>query len=176
MILLIFLIVLELALFALAVNWIWHSMHITEGPFIYSRPYIIRWVCEHLQIKDGEKFCELGCGGAEILARLAKRFPQASFTGLEKNIIPFWIAKLRTAKLPNVTIKKINIYKDDWGQYDWFYCFLLVPQMVHIEKKFLAEAKPTATLLSYIFPFPNHKPYKTEAPHKEILYYYQTIR
>ena len=176
MILLTILVLLELALLFLGVNWIWHSLHITEGPFIYSRPHMIKWVSEHLEIEDGEKFCELGCGGAEILARLAKRFPKASFVGVEKNIIPFWVAKLRTARLPNVVIKKINIYDENWGLYDWFYSFLLTPQMVHIEKKFLAEAKPSATLLSYIFPCPNLQPYKTDIRHQEALYYYQTPR
>lgn len=173
MITLIIFISLEILLLALAANWLWHSFHLQEGPFIPSRPHMIRRVAETIMVQDGQSFCELGCGSAEITARLAKRHPKANFVGFDKNILAVLIAKLRTCRLPNVTIKRANINHQDWSGYDWFYSFLLPPQMAVIEKKFLAEAKPEAILLSYIFYCPNLKPFKTDVSRKESLYFYR---
>ena len=159
--------VFVLALYAMVKN-----LTSQEAPFIYSRPHMIAWLEHNLSLEPGSRFIELGGGGAEISARLARKYPDCHFVSIDKNYLAVLIAKLRSCRLANVEIIYGDFFKTDLSSYDYLYCFLLTKQMPALEKKLLADCQPGAVVLSYIFRLPNKSAEKTITSCHEPLYFY----
>lgn len=56
-----------------------HVYDITRKYYLLGRDTLI----ENLNAKDGEHVCEVGCGTARNLIKMAKRYPKAHFYGLD---------------------------------------------------------------------------------------------
>src|SRR5476649_2317720 len=76
----------------------------STAPFVPIPKSILSQIVEALAIpKDGLVY-DLGCGDGRVLSYAAKLYPEAKFIGIEKNTIPYWLAKIRTRKHNNITI------------------------------------------------------------------------
>ena len=60
-------------------RWTRHIYDATRKYYLLGRDYLV----EHLDAKDGENVCEVGCGTARNLIKIAKRYPSANFYGLD---------------------------------------------------------------------------------------------
>ncbi len=60
-------------------RWTRHIYDVTRKYYLLGRDQLI----ENLDAKDGETVCEVGCGTARNLVKIAKRYPNAHFYGLD---------------------------------------------------------------------------------------------
>jgi len=49
---------------------------------------------------------ELGCGWGSLVIALARAFPDAEIRGIEMSPLPYWVARIRTRKMPNVFLQR----------------------------------------------------------------------
>ncbi len=60
-------------------RWTRHIYDVTRKYYLLGRDSLI----ENLNAKDGERVCEIGCGTARNLIKIAKRYPKARIFGLD---------------------------------------------------------------------------------------------
>ena len=60
-------------------RWTRHIYDLTRKYYLLGRDDLI----ENLNAKDGENICEVGCGTARNLIKIAKKYPKANFYGLD---------------------------------------------------------------------------------------------
>lgn len=60
-------------------RWTRHVYDISRKYYLLGRDSLI----DNLDAKNGEMICEVGCGTARNLIKMAKKYPQASFFGLD---------------------------------------------------------------------------------------------
>lgn len=91
---------------------------------------------------------DLGCGFATALVPLAKKYPQHTFIGVERDLSAYLIAKLRSCRLKNVRIIKANLFDYDISQADIVYLFLMDALMPAVTKKCEKELKSGSVVYS----------------------------
>lgn len=99
-------------------------------------------------------FIDLGCGDGGLLTRLARARPDCRFAGIEHAPLPWLVARLRTAGLPNVTIRYGDFWREPLGEYGLVYAFLSPAPMPRLWKKACTELGPGALLVSNSFAVP----------------------
>ena len=134
------------------------------APFISSAPKVIARIMSELNLKNGGKVYELGCGKAGFLGAVSQKFPNANCIGIENSPWPYLRAKIQ-ASMSQGNIKIINsdMFKVSLADADLIYCYLNTSMMVKLEKKFKAECRPGTQIISNAFPLPNVKPVKVVA-------------
>ncbi len=60
-------------------RWTRHIYDLTRKYYLLGRDELIK----HLDIKDGENICEVGCGTARNLIKIASKYPNANYYGLD---------------------------------------------------------------------------------------------
>ncbi len=90
-------------------RWTRHVYDITRKYYLLGRDHLI----EKLNAKDGENICEVGCGTARNLIKIAKRYPNAKFCGLDASdeMLKTAQANLKHANM----VDKINL-KQSYSQ------------------------------------------------------------
>lgn len=106
------------------------------------------------------RFVDLGSGLGGILRYLAKRRPEARFSGLETAPLPFAISWLlgKLSGAGNLDFRYRDIFRADLAQYDVVYCFLSPVPMPRLYEKARAEMKPGSLFISNSFTVPDHAP------------------
>lgn len=125
-------------------------------PLYLTGPAAEARLIEHLKGMpvDGLRFIDLGCGLGGTLARLARRFPDGQFSGVETSPLTFALAWLRCLPRRNCRIRPISLWRVDLGGYDLVYCFLSPAPMPGLRDKALREMRPGAWLISNSFAIP----------------------
>ena len=100
------------------------------------------------------RLIDLGCGDGGLLARLASARPDCDFVGIEHAPLPWLLAKLRAAALPNLMIRRADFWQMPLAGYDLVYAFLSPAPMPRLWNKAAAEMRPGALLVSNSFPVP----------------------
>ncbi|UCJ17246.1 class I SAM-dependent methyltransferase [Pseudomonas sp. MM211] len=113
----------------------------------------------------GERFAfvDLGCGPAGTLLWLARRFPQAQFTGVETAPLSCAIAWLRSIGQRNCRIRYQNLWRSDLAAIDVAYCFLSPAPMLALWDKARLELPAGAWLISNTFEIPGVAPQRVVA-------------
>lgn len=111
-----------------------------------------------LPAQPGLRVIDLGAGTGALLCRLARARPQAHFTGIEHAPLPWLIARLRARTLPNVTIRRGDLWREPLGDQDLVYVFLSPRVMPRLWRKARAEMRPGSLLVSNGFPVPDVRP------------------
>jgi len=134
------------------------------GSFAYASFRSIGWVpmwskdieevIKLAELREGEKFCDLGCGEGRML--LAASQSGAEAIGYEISILPYVIAKIRSLFSKN----KIEIrFKDFWlvdlSEMDVVFFFLIPNIYPKMKEKLQKELKPGARIITYVWPFDN---------------------
>lgn len=101
------------------------------------------------------KVLDLGCGDGGLLSRLAKARPDCRFTGIEHAPLPWLVARLRSAGLPNLTIRRGDFWQESLSEYGLIYAFLSPAPMPRLWEKVRAELKNGAVLVSNSFAVPD---------------------
>ena len=148
--------------------WIWIAIiklytnkHYRECPpyvpsFGIEKKIIINRTAEILK-KTNRKLIILdpGCGCGSLLLKLAKKFPEHQFIGVEWGKFAALIAKFRARKLKNVQILCQDLFEYDFSQIDIIVCFLMDTLMEKFGNKVLKEHKKAQIIISNTFEIPN---------------------
>jgi SAM-dependent methyltransferase len=96
-----------------------------------------------------------GCGTADLIIKLAKKFPKHKFVGIEWNKSLYNIAKLKSKNLPNFTVLNQNMFDCSFCNADIIVCFLITELMEKIGNKIKKEGKKGLMVYSNTFSIPN---------------------
>lgn len=99
--------------------------------------------------KDQDVVYDLGCGWGTLVVALAKAFPDARIRGIELSPLPYWVARLRTGRLPNVTLHRANFYDCDLSDAAAVTCYLMIgkmPKLAAFLDRMLAPGTPVVAL------------------------------
>ena len=166
-------ILLALVIIASGSRQVYNILVRGHAPFIFSRRRVLQAIVNNLVLQPGEIFYELGAGTAPLIRRLAKRYTANKFVAVEYALLPYLLGRLLTLGRKNITWRQADFYKIDLSAADYFYCFLNVGAMQLLEAKLLAEAKPAATVISYVFVLPHCQSIKTLSVGQEKIHFYQ---
>jgi hypothetical protein len=130
-------------------------------PFFLSSDQVAQSLLLVMDQRQTSSFVDLGCATGGLLMTLAKSRLETQFVGVETAWLPYWVARLRTWQLANVTIRRQNIWDTHLGGFDLVYCFLSPDPMTRLGGKFEEEADRGACLVSNSFRIPDRKPDET---------------
>lgn len=130
-------------------------------PFIRTRPAVAHEVCAAFgTLPAGSVFYDLGCGDGRLIHTIATANPQASFTGVEMNPVPYFLAQVRQWRhpLPNVRYLKQNLFTVDFSAVTHVYTYLYPHVMDELLPKLKGELPAGARLISLDFSFSEKEP------------------
>lgn len=129
------------------------------GPFVSSYGKIKEDILDEARSilkksKKSLKVTDLGCGSGALLLPLAKEFPNHQFVGLEWDIVPLTMGKIKAkmAGLNNISFVKGNYMKESHADMDLIMCYVLKVTGEPLGKKLAKEIKETAVVISEMFP------------------------
>lgn len=108
-------------------------------------------------------FIDIGCATGGLLLQLAAQRPNAHFTGVESAPLPYLIARARLAASgrPNITLHRIDLWKQDLSEFDMAYAFLSSDPMAKLFAKARAEMPEGSLFISNSFTPPDFPPGRT---------------
>ncbi len=112
-----------------------------------------------LELRDGERFCDLGCGHGNVLA-LARRRANVEALGFELNPAVALLAKLRCLGDRSVRVRWADSRRADLSGVTAVYAYLMPTPMAEREP-LLARLPEGARLVSVEFALPNREPVAT---------------
>lgn len=130
------------------------------APWVPSKKNVIARLIEELDIKPGEKFCDLGCGDGRVVMALAEQ--GAEVYGYEISLPQYIPAKIRSWLHPqrkNIHIFYKSLWRADLSQMDVIYFFQIPHAYKALQKKLEREIKPEARVVAFMWPFKDWKPY-----------------
>ena len=94
-------------------------------PFKLLERDTIREILYRLDIDQKQTFIDLGCGDGRVLIEATKLHPSLKYTGMEKAIFPFLLAKFKTRNYQNIQIIHGDIKKYNFTKYNIVFVYLL---------------------------------------------------
>lgn len=101
---------------------------------------------------------DLGCGSGSLLKRLAKHRPDCRFVGVEHAPLTWLFAWLRCHSMPNIDIRRGDLWQEDLAGYALVYAFLSPVPMPRLWEKARRELAAPAILVSNSFEIPGITP------------------
>lgn len=106
-------------------------------------------------LPEGARILDAGCGLGAGLAELRRTFPAARLAGLEWS----WPLRLLCGlRCPFASVRRGDIWKEDWSGYDMVYMFQRPESMGPAADKARRELRPGALLVSLEFEAPALRP------------------
>ncbi len=127
------------------------------GPFVSSYGKIKDDILDEARAilkksKKKMKVTDLGCGSGVLLLPLAREFPEHEFVGLDWDIVPLMMGKIKARGLKNISFVKGDYMKTNHSDMDLVMCYVLKTTGVPLGKKLAKEIKDTAVVISEMFP------------------------
>ncbi len=127
------------------------------GPFVSSYGKIKDDIIDEARsilkkAKKPMKVTDLGCGSGVLLLPLAKEFPQHEFVGLEWDIVPLTMGKIKARGLKNIRFVKGDYMKTSHKDMDLIMCYVLKVTGEPLGKKLAKEIKEDTVVISEMFP------------------------
>jgi SAM-dependent methyltransferase len=120
-------------------------------PYVPSNKKCVKLMLEAADIKPGQKVYDLGCGDGRLVIA-AQKTHGAIATGYEIAPFVYLLAHIRKRLAgSSATIKKKNLFKENLSNADVVFCYLFPRLMNKLKKKFEAELKPGAKVISNAF-------------------------
>lgn len=142
-----------LAAFILLVLVYWSNFR-GRVPLFLTNRRTARAVLDLVPQGDGVAFLDLGSGTGAMLRTLARARPDCRFTGVETAPLPWLLSRL-VGRLPNLSLRRSDFWREDLGGYDVVYAFLSPLPMDRLWRKARAEMRPGSLLVSNSFPVPD---------------------
>jgi tRNA A58 N-methylase Trm61 len=96
---------------------------------------------------------ELGCGWGSLVIAMANAFPHARINGIELSPLPYWVARFRTRHMPNVRLKRGNLFDCDLKNAQAITCYLMIKPMPRLASMLDCMLKPGTPVVSVSFSF-----------------------
>lgn len=131
------------------------------APLISTKSLVIKRILSEIELKNGERIYELGCGEAGFLYAIEDRYPQVELIGVEYSFLPYLISKIQISfKKSKIKIIKQNLFNVNLNEANLIYCYLNQAMMNKLEDKFKKECRLGTKIISYAFRLPNFTPEK----------------
>lgn len=104
-------------------------------------------------LPDKPVIYELGSGWGSLVVALARAFPDAEVRGVEMSPLPYWVARLRTRTLANVTLSRGDFFKADLADADAVTCYLMIRTMPKVASLLDRSLRPGTPVVSLSFWF-----------------------
>jgi hypothetical protein len=134
-------------------------------PISSSRSTILK-AFNHIDLKPGQTFVDLGCRWGTVL-NIAKWNYKMKVVGYEISPLPYLIAKLRFQNVYYQTVLKANL-----SRADVIFVYLSPSLMKQLELKFKQAIQEKKMVLSLSFPIPNQKAIRKIKVNDVTLYVY----
>lgn len=85
----------------------------TDAPYIKIPEEFFEPLVNNLKLKDNSVLYDLGCGDAHILKKILIKYPNIKVVGVEKAVIPYTLAKIKTRDVKNITVLRQDIFNVD---------------------------------------------------------------
>ncbi|MBI0328743.1 methyltransferase domain-containing protein [Burkholderia plantarii] len=92
---------------------------------------------------------ELGSGWGALVIALAQAFPDAEIRGIEASPLPYWVARWRTRRLPNVSLRRRDFHRCDLSDAHAVTCYLMMapmPKLAALLDRMLRPGTPVVAL------------------------------
>jgi hypothetical protein len=96
---------------------------------------------------------ELGSGWGSLVMALAQAFPDAQIRGIEASPLPYWVARFRTRRMPNVLLQRRNFHDCDLRDANALTCYLMIKPMPKLAALLDRMLKPGTPVVSLTFWF-----------------------
>ncbi|SRR3989339_471745 len=156
-IILIFLILLLLLVTVIMALLFWSTLT-TKAPFIPVPREILPAIVQALEIKEGNMVYDLGCGDGRVLEACWNQQSQTRYVGLEKDLIPFWLAKWRLRHSKGIKIIRQNFFKHNLSDATHIFLYLFPKMMDQLLPKFEKELRSGTRVVSCSFRFSRKEP------------------
>lgn len=108
-------------------------------------------------VAEGAVVYDLGSGWGSLVIALARAFPNAEIRGIEMSPLPYWIARLRTRNLPNITLRRGNFYHCNLTDAAAVTCYLMIKPMPKLARLLDQMLRPGTPVVSIAFWFRDRK-------------------
>lgn len=96
---------------------------------------------------------DLGSGWGALVVVVARAFPEATVEGIEISLFPYLISRLRTARLPNVTLRWENFHRSNLRSAHAIVCYLMPSVTPAVSNLLDRDLKPGTAVVSNTFLF-----------------------
>jgi len=133
----------------------------TSGPFVPSGRKRHKIMLELAGLRSEDIVYDLGCGDGRLVFQAAKHVRQA--IGYELSVPLYLFGKIRQLfSSKNAQIRYGNIWKQDYGDADVIFCYLLPKAMKQFYDEIWPKLKPGTRVVSNAFQIHEIKPAKKE--------------
>lgn len=139
------------------------AIFFTKVPFVSIPKEVLPEIVNNLQLDKNSKLYDLGCGDGRVLIECYKHCPEATYIGIEKDIIPIIFAKINLWRFKNphnIHIIRNNFLKQNISDASHIFTYLSNKMMDNILPKLEKEAQEKTILISCDFSFSKKKPIK----------------
>ncbi|MFA5158708.1 MAG: class I SAM-dependent methyltransferase [Patescibacteria group bacterium] len=144
----------------------WLASHLYSSifyvPYVNSSSQAIRDALKLAKLKRGQTLLDLGCGRGDALVIAVRDFG-AKAIGYEISPFPYFLAKIRSLKYPNISVyrRDIEIAGDDIKKADVIYLYLFNSVLARIENQIFSGLNTKTKIVSLAFMFKKHQPIKS---------------
>jgi len=132
-----------------------------DAPFVPVMDHALKPIVELLDLDDASTFVEVGCGDGKVLVAASVKFPQVRMIGIERNLVPYLLARFKTRNLPNVEIVRQDIFTYDFSAATHLYTYLFPAVMNGLYGRFQSQLQPGTVLISCDFMFSEKYPVRS---------------
>jgi hypothetical protein len=132
------------------------------APFLPSRPWVIRQILDEFKIeKKNAKMVAFSSGRSGVFYALEKKYPDATFIGIESDFFPYLVAKVQQIlRRTKMKVRYEKIRRVDVKDADLVYCHMDPDQLRELGSKFKFECKTGTLIISTGFNIPYLDPIK----------------
>ena len=133
----------------------------TRVPFVSVPEEVLPEILKALKIQKKSIVYDLGCGDGRVLLKAWETEPEATFVGLEKNLIPFALARVRKIflkKKNSIRIVCADFFKQNLSEATHIFTYLYPEVMNDLLPKLEKELAPGTRLVSCDYQFSYKKP------------------
>ncbi len=122
-----------------------------DAPFVPVPDFALERIVENMDLKKSSVLYDLGCGDGRVLLAASKQFPEVKMVGIEIALVPYWLAKFKTRKHPNIEIRRENFFKTDFRDATHIFLFLYPEVVNRLLSKSREKFRPETIIASCDF-------------------------
>lgn len=135
--------------------WVYPLRAWRDAPLFPTPRAALIGLCGRLPLPRNPRMLDAGCGVGDGLLALRTTWPHASVEGVEWSAPLAWLTRLRVR---GATVRRGDMWRDDWSRFDLVYVFQRPESMPHVWAKAQREMREGAWLVSLEFTIPHHRP------------------
>lgn len=138
----------------------------TDAPFVPVPHEIEEDIIENLGLQSKSVLYDLGCGDGKILTKAVQKHPDIKAIGVERAILPYILARIKTRKYNNIKIKREDIFKTDISSATDIFLYLYPEVINKLLSNIRRQCESGTKILSCDFEFNQIKPIKVVSLNK----------